>query len=372
MNKIPARLSDYVLHKSAPATTAAMRIALAEIYKMILVIDDDERLMGVISKANCANYYEHYKNTDTYASLTCADICTRNFCYLTTMQDKYLYGRNLFAEHNFNEIPILDHENVPQDIFGRFQAFFLDFFNRNLLPRMWYAICIVNAVIDAKKYGYDRISVIEFGVSSGNGLYCAELLCEACERQYGVEIDLYGFDSGEGLYLARKGGDDLPNIFGSGWYRDDMNDVRKRLRKAKLVVGDICDTTKNFLPSVAPIGAMFIDVDLYTPTVAILRMLEKEDTFYLPEVYLYFDDLTMHSGLKNTNKLGRFFENQGEWLAVREFNARNRDLKISPESIMIEPHYNHKTSKIKICQRFKHPKFGSVSRFTIKSLPLRN
>ena len=38
------------------------------------------------------------------------------------------------------------------------------------LDRMHYGYCVYNAAILAKKLGYQRISVLEFGVAGGKGL----------------------------------------------------------------------------------------------------------------------------------------------------------------------------------------------------------
>ena len=47
--------------------------------------------------------------------------------------------------------------------------------------------------------GYDRISVIEFGVAGGNGLVALESCARQAAELSGVAIDTYGFDTGTGL-----------------------------------------------------------------------------------------------------------------------------------------------------------------------------
>ena len=144
-----------------------------------------------------------------------------------------------------------------------------------------------------------------------------------------------------------------------------MPRLKSSLRHAKLIDGDICETAKTFLnDSVAPIGVMLIDVDVYRPTVAILDMLLEDDKYFLPEVVLYFDDLAPN------------WEFQGEALAIKEFNAKSENIKISPEStydkwwwaVMMGGAYiqyelgrsllERGMAQLKVASRFTHPKFA--------------
>ena len=61
----------------------------------------------------------------------------------------------------------------------------------NALRRVPYAYICFNAALLAKKLGYERISVIEYGAGEGSGLLSLE--------EYTDQIDIYGFDSGQGL-----------------------------------------------------------------------------------------------------------------------------------------------------------------------------
>ena len=365
--KIPDSLLDYVMNKDDLVVFAMQRIAVARIYRIILVVDDDETLYGVISWGDREIFNRNRDIEDE--KLRCSDFCNRKFSYLHTTQDKYLYGRSLFAENSFCEIPILDDDGVPQEIFGRFQAFFLDYYNRGLLPRQHYATLVMNACDDARHLGYKRISVIEFGVASGNGLYALEIIAGECGRLYGIDIDVYGFDSGEGLYEP-KDYRDMNNIFGVGWYKGNLSLLKKRLRRAKLVIGDICETVRTFLSSsIAPIGAMIIDVDQYTPATSILRMLEEDHSAFLPQVYLYFDDLLLMDKPGITRRL-KICEFQGEWLAICEFNQRNSDIKISP--VQLFNNLPGAEEKIKICYRFTHPQFDKIISTPYRHIPLYN
>ena len=64
---------------------------------------------------------------------------------------------------------------------------------------MPYAHICFNAAKLGIRLGYKKISVIEFGVAKGAGLLSLENYCKKIERITGVEIDIYGFDTGKGL-----------------------------------------------------------------------------------------------------------------------------------------------------------------------------
>jgi hypothetical protein len=63
----------------------------------------------------------------------------------------------------------------------------------------------------------------------------------------------------------------------------DLDMLQSRLYDEKLVIGDICETTKTFFKEYepAPIGFISVDVDVYTPTVAILEMLTGDHKYFL-------------------------------------------------------------------------------------------
>ncbi len=67
------------------------------------------------------------------------------------------------------------------------------------VDRPHYGHCVYNAAVLAKKLGYSRMSVLEFGVAEGNGLVILEYHAQEVSRQLSIDIDIYGFDTGEGL-----------------------------------------------------------------------------------------------------------------------------------------------------------------------------
>jgi hypothetical protein len=173
----------------------------------------------------------------------------------------------------------------------------------------------------AKGLGIGAVSLIEFGVAGGNGLVDLDQIALEIEASLGVRADVYGFDTGGGL-PAPVDTRDCPNLFSGGDFPMDVKRLRARLRSAELILGDVADTVGPFL-ALRPPPAAFIsfDLDLYSSTVQALRLLETNaEGRLLPRVQCYFDDITGYT----------YAEFNGERLAIREFNERNRLRKISP------------------------------------------
>lgn len=190
--------------------------------------------------------------------------------------------------------------------------------NGDLRPN--YTWAILQAAYQAKKLGMPRISVVEFGVAGGNGLLALENAAELVEQKMGVEIDVYGFDTGAGLPppLDYR---DMPNLYQETAYRMDVEKLKGRLKRARLILGLVEETVPQFLNSnPAPIGFMAIDVDYYTSTVEVFKALECGHNLLMPRVHCYFDDILCMT----------FSEYTGERLAIAEFNNRHKMRKISP------------------------------------------
>ena len=165
-----------------------------------------------------------------------------------------------------------------------------------------------------------RISAIEFGVAGGNGLVELERIATEVSAVYGVEIDVFGFDTGVGLPKPEDYRD-FPNLYRACGFRMDEPKLRGLLKRARLILGDVADTIETFMASgPAPVGFVSIDVDLYSSTMAAFKLFTGDPRLLLPRVYCYFDDI-----------LGETFsEFTGERLAVAEFNAAHSMRKISP------------------------------------------
>jgi hypothetical protein len=185
--------------------------------------------------------------------------------------------------------------------------------------RSHYTWGVLQSANLAKALAINRISVFEFGVAGGNGLIALEKAAERIEGHYDVAIDVYGFDTGEGLPKPRDYRD-LPNIYTEGRHPMDVDKLRKRLHRAKLILGNVESTVKDFMRSrPAPVAFLAIDVDFYSSTMAALQLLEAEQELLLPRIHCYLDDIM---GLT-------FGDHNGERLAIADFNASHSARKIS-------------------------------------------
>ena len=68
--------------------------------------------------------------------------------------------------------------------------------NYDWVARPWYGYSIFNAAKMAKSLGYERISIIEFGVAEGKGLVNIERHIEEIKKIVNIEFEVYGFDMG--------------------------------------------------------------------------------------------------------------------------------------------------------------------------------
>jgi hypothetical protein len=144
-----------------------------------------------------------------------------------------------------------------------------------------------------------------------------ESLCAQLSKNHPIEYEIYGFDSGEGLPNPH-GYKDLPYKFGAEFYRMNVEEVRKRVAKSKLILGDVNNTVKTAFgeSQPAPIGVIFFDLDYYSSTAAALNLFNiYGDKYFLPRVQCYFDDVDC-------------IESLGERLAIKEFNEKNTAKKI--------------------------------------------
>jgi hypothetical protein len=164
-----------------------------------------------------------------------------------------------------------------------------------------------------KVLGFERISVIEFGVAGGRGLLAMEQAAEMVERMMGgIQIDVYGFDAGKSL--------PKPQDYRDGQFPMDGNQLERRLRRAQLELGLVEDTIPIFLDSnPAPIAFVSMDLDLYSSTKNALKIFEADERFLLPRVLCYFDGILGYT----------FSEYNGERLAISEFNDIHSMRKIS-------------------------------------------
>jgi hypothetical protein len=195
-----------------------------------------------------------------------------------------------------------------------------------LLPKSQYGYGLWRAARTAARLGVPRISVVELGVAGGRGLLALEAHVTDIESMFDVRVEVYGFDTGEGM-LASDDYRDLPHHFAEGNYAMDEAALRSRLTRAQLILGDASVTfTERFDAGMAPLGFVSFDMDHYLPTAAVLaRFGESADhARFLPRVPLYFDDVVGNRGQD-------YNEYTGELLAIAEFNGANDRVKVAED-----------------------------------------
>ncbi len=234
------------------------------------------------------------------------------------------------------------------------------------VPRPSYGYVVYHAARLARRLGYDRISVIEFGVAGGRGLLNLEYHAREVEKLLPLSIDLYGFDTGAGLPRPADYRD-LPYLWREGFFRMDAAALRAELGRAKLVLGDVADTAARFFREYdpAPIAAVIHDFDFYSSTAAALAMFDAEEKYFLPRVHCYFDDIT-------GTETSLYNDYTGERLAIREFNRAHPHKKLSAAYHLlarkiVQPWYH----QIFIYHDFLHRRYNDFVSEEDPQIPLR-
>lgn len=183
-----------------------------------------------------------------------------------------------------------------------------------LINRPNYTYGMLRAADVARFFGLSAVTVCEFGVATGRGVKNMIEVAGRIQAETGVRFRIVGFDTGAGLPTL-EGPKDHPEMWSGGDFAmGDPEKLRAELGgKAELILGDIKDTIKGFRETLTPdcpLGFVSIDVDIYTGTVAALRVLEGPPERYLPAISFYFDDV------------GSYFNNDvcGELGAINEHN----------------------------------------------------
>lgn len=221
--------------------------------------------------------------------------------------------------------------------------------------RPHYAHCIFEAAQLAARLKYPRISVIEFGCGGGRGLLHAERHIAEISKIFPVEIELYGFDTGTGLPPA-KDYRDFAHYFRPGLYHMDETALRAKLKKAKLVLGDVRETCGTFFSDFnpAPVGCVFHDLDYYSSTRDALTLFDAESSHFLPRVSMYFDDVIG----SNTWAVSEF---AGEPLAIDEFNREHpfRKIALNRRMPLEFPDQTEWIHQVYIYHDFQHPEYDT-------------
>jgi hypothetical protein len=223
----------------------------------------------------------------------------------------------------------------------------------NLSKRPHYLYCLYHSAILAKKLNLKKISVIEFGVAGGNGVLFLESYQKKIYDEIGIEIEIYGFDLGSGLSKPLDYRD-LPYWFKEGFYKMDGVKLNKKLKNAKIIIGDVKITIQDFFKknNPAPIGAIFNDLDYYTSTKNSFEIFKNDnDNYYLPRIFCYFDDVI---GAEN-EMYGNF---NGELLAIKEFNDENKTKKIVLNQCLISQEKIYYKFQIYYYHNFQHKDYN--------------
>jgi hypothetical protein len=187
-----------------------------------------------------------------------------------------------------------------------------------------YLTGVLHGADQAKNEGVTSISVIEFGVASGQGLLALQAAANAVEIETGVEVYVYGFDSGLGLGAPAGGYRDHPDKWQAGDYPMlDEKVLRSRFTpKTSLVLGDVAETAANFVATIqkCPIGFIAFDLDYYSSTMKAFDVFRGPKRNLLAHVPLYFDDTCFFGASAYA----------GELLAITEFNTQSSSVKIDP------------------------------------------
>ncbi|MGK2227264.1 hypothetical protein [Devosia sp.] len=223
------------------------------------------------------------------------------------------------------------------------------------VDRPYYGYIVWNAAVLAQKLGYPRVSLIEFGVATGNGLLNLEYHAREASKFFNVEFEIYGFDTGTGLPPPADYRD-LPYVWREQLFKMDFAQLSSKLTTAKLVIGDIRETLPNFAADhkPAPIGAVVVDTDYFSSTKATLEIFDLPKELRLPRVFCYLDDVI-------GNSLSLYSEYTAELLAVEEFNKAHDEQKIAvsrnliASATVVEPWH----SQIYIHHDFTHPHYAT-------------
>jgi hypothetical protein len=226
--------------------------------------------------------------------------------------------------------------------------------------RPYYGHCMLQAARLARQLGYPRLSAIEFGVAGGNGLLHMEREAELITAEVGVEFELYGFDMERGLPRSDDPRDQL-YLFREGFYVMDRPALEARLRRAKLVIGDVTETAKTFFEKYQPppLGAVVFDLDYYSSTKSALAIFDGDPSNYLPRIHCYFDDVL------GTNEF------VGALRAIKEFNDGHEHQKIAE---MFGFDFTRPPAswrkQIFLYHDFAHPKYNDWIPYKEQQIPL--
>lgn len=198
----------------------------------------------------------------------------------------------------------------------------------DLVLRQQHAYAILYATEKAVNGGIKKLTMIEFGVANGAGLINISKICKKLTKIYGVEYQIFGFDTGSGMPdpIDYR---DHPELYKFGDYKMDYENLNQLLpENCKIVFGNVNMTVPEFVKSdfllESPIGFVSIDLDYYSSTRDALQILSSDPQKYLDPFPIYFDDVSDYS----VNSCC------GELLAIKEFNESQNKRKIEQHDFL--------------------------------------
>lgn len=210
------------------------------------------------------------------------------------------------------------------------------------------------AVRVAAALGLPRVAAIELGVAGGNGLLALERAAAAAQALSGIEVEVYGFDTGAGM-PASDDPRDAPWLIEPGWFAMDEGALRARLTRAQLVLGPVAETVSAFVTAGhAPIGFIAFDLDYYSATIDAFGLLEGPPPALLPRIASYFDDVFGYGWSEFT----------GERAAIADFNDAHAQRKIGKihgmrYSLPPSQHALAWHEQMYLIHLFDHPEYGT-------------
>ncbi|MGH7931672.1 MAG: hypothetical protein ACREQN_00745 [Candidatus Binataceae bacterium] len=226
----------------------------------------------------------------------------------------------------------------------------------------WYGWCLYHAALQARALDFGRVTAIEMGVAGGAGLLALRDHAVEVERQTGVKTVIFGLDAGSGL-PASSDYRDLLYCWPRGSFPMDFDKLRAQLNGgAELVIGNIGETLPRLVwPADAPLAVVLFDLDLYSSTVAALKVLAKPNR--LARVWCWLDDISGYPDNLYSDKTG-------VRLAVREYNDARRDGTLSPANCFkdMRPQWWH--DLVYVDHDFAHPAYNRCLSSEIHRLDL--
>ena len=213
-----------------------------------------------------------------------------------------------------------------------------------------YETVLLESCKEAKKLGINSVSVLELGVAGGNGIIALEKYKKSIEKNLKIKIDIYGFDTGEGMPQSNLK-EDLVFVFKPGQFKIDKDLISKKTN-SKIFYGDIKNTLNEFIKlNPSKISCIFFDLDYYSSTKAFLDQINNLNECLLPRVLCYFDDLHVpEKYISNIN---------GVPLAINEFNSMNTNYKLGASvDHILDFKFPLAKSLVYILHDFNHPDYN--------------